>query len=233
MTVRDKDGGLHYGHRGRLRRRFQQEGLEGFEDHQVLELLLFNALPRQDTNKIAHRLLQRYGSLSAALEADPKDIATIPGMGQAAAAFLSLIPPLTRYYLTDRSKRIKKPLNEIHRSLNYVIPLMAGRTEEVFYVLCLDSQCRLLFPALISHGTVKEALVHPRHVVEAALRHKAASVILAHNHPSGHPEPSRSDIQFTQLLQRSLIPIGIRVLDHIIVTGNEGISMAQEGFLDD
>ncbi len=222
---------VHDGHRKRLRQRFFREGLEQFEDHQVLELLLFHAVPRRDTNEMAHLLLKRFGSISAVLEADPKDLATVPGMGESAVAFLSLIPPLTRRYLTDSTTRNKPKLNSSIQTEKYLIPLMAGRTEEVFYVLCLDSQCRLLFPALISKGTVNQANIHPRHVVEAAIRHKAASVILAHNHPSGKLKPSNSDVRMTQVLVNALTPIGIRVLDHVIVSGKNTLSMASEGLV--
>jgi len=173
---------LHKGHRERLRERFLREGLDNFEDHQVLELLLFQAIPRLDTNPVAHRLMQRFGSLSAVLEADPKDLAAIEGVGVNAAAFLSMLPQVTRRYFLDRIRHTRNPLNTWEAAAEYLVPLMAGRSEEVFYVLCLDSQLRVLYPALISEGTVKDAFVHPRHVVEAAVRHKAASVILAHNH---------------------------------------------------
>lgn len=113
----------------------------------------------------------------------------------------------------------------------YLVPLMAGRPEEVFYVLCLDSQCRVLYPALIGEGTVKEAHVHPRHVVEEALRHRAASVILAHNHPGGTAKPSNADHQLTAVLVTALGAIGIPVLDHIIVAGDKAYSFAREGVL--
>ena len=222
---------LHSGHRQRLRQRFFREGLEQFEDHQVLELLLFHAVPRRDTNEMAHLLLKRFGALSAVLEADPKDLATIPGMGESAVAFISLIPPLTRRYLTDSVSRKKPILNDSKKTNTYLTPLMAGRTEEVFYVLCLDSSCRLLFPALISKGTVNKANIHPRHVVEAALRHKAASVLLAHNHPSGRLKASRADIHLTNILVSALVPIGIKVLDHVIVAGRHNLSMAAEGLM--
>ncbi|MBF0625592.1 MAG: DNA repair protein RadC [Magnetococcales bacterium] len=224
---------LHAGHRTRLRQRFLREGLERFEPHQTLELLLFYALPRRDTNAIAHLLMQRFGSLSAILEADPKDLAQIEGMGEKAATFLSLIPALTRLYLQDRVLRDKPPLNNLEMTNNYLVPLMAGRTEEVFYVLCLDARCRLIFPALITKGTVQEAYIHPRHVVEAALRHKASQVILAHNHPSGSLLPSREDRTLTQMIQQAMIPIGINVLDHIIVAGNDTFSFARNRMLEE
>ena len=224
---------IHQGHRDRLRRRFLQEGLELFEDHQVLELLLFNALPRQDTNKIAHLLLQRFGCLSAVFEADTRDLASIPGMGEAASAFLSLIPPLTRRYLHDGATREKSSLNDPYKTSKFLIPLMAGRVEEVFYAICLDNRCRLLFPALISRGTVTDALIHPRQVVETVLRHKSVNVILAHNHPSGILQASKSDINLTLLLQNVLLPMGIRLVDHVIVAGDRTLSMASMGVLGD
>ncbi|MBF0190444.1 MAG: hypothetical protein HQL99_04760 [Magnetococcales bacterium] len=119
MDKKPDHAGLHHGHRQRLRRRFLEEGLEGFEDHQVLELLLFNVLPRQDTNALAHLLLKRFGGLSAALEADPSDLAAIPGVGEAAAAFLSLIPPVTRRYLEDQAGRDKPALDDPDKATAY------------------------------------------------------------------------------------------------------------------
>ncbi|MBF0162869.1 MAG: DNA repair protein RadC [Magnetococcales bacterium] len=228
---RDNLSTIHRGHRERLRKRFLLEGLEQFEEHQVLELLLFNALPRQDTNKIAHLLLRRFGCLSAVLDADSRDLASVPGMGEAAAAFLSLIPAVTRRYLHDSATREKKPLNDPHRTSHFLVPLMAGRKEEIFYVLCLDNRCQLLFPALISRGTATDALIHPRQVVETVLRHKSVNVILAHNHPSGILQASQSDINLTLLLQRILLPIGIRLVDHVIVAGEQTLSLASMGVL--
>lgn len=225
------DDNLHIGHRERLRKRFLEEGLDTFDDHQILELLLFNAIPRGDTNPIAHRLIRRFGSLSAVLEADPKDVASVEGIGDKAAAFLSMIPQVTRRYYHDRVLRDRPRLNTSEAVAEYLIPLMAGRPEEVFYVLCLDTQCRVVYTALVSEGTVNEAAVYPRHVVEEALRHRAASVILAHNHPAGTAKPSQQDHQLTKLLVQALGPLDIKVLDHIIVAGDQAFSFAREGIL--
>ena len=219
MAKNVESAGIHRGHRERLRARFLADELDGFEDHQVLELLLFYATPRADTNPIAHKLMRRFGSLSAVLEADPKDIASVEGMGEKAAAFLSLIPRSRAATSTTGSIAMPPRLTNSEAITEYLVPLMAGQPEEVFYVLCLDSQCRVLYPALIGEGTVKEAHVHPRHVVEEALRHRAASVILAHNHPGGTAKPSNADHQLTAVLVQALGPIGIAVLDHIIVAG--------------
>lgn len=231
MAEESRQQQLHAGHRGRLRDRFLKEGLDGFEDHQVLELLLFQVIPRHDTNPIAHRLIRRYGSLAAVLEADPKDLASVEGVGRHAAAFLSMIPQLTRRYFHDRVTHAKKTLNTSEAAAEYLVPLMAGRSEEVFYVICLDSRLRVLYPALISEGTVKDALVHPRHVVEAAVRHKASSVILAHNHPSGSVNPSAHDQALTRSLVQALGGINVQVVDHIIVGGEGTYSFQREGLL--
>ena len=211
--------------------RFLKEGLDSFEDHQVLELLLFQAVPRRDTNPLAHKLIQRFGSLSAVLEADPKDLASVEGVGENAAAFLSMMPHVTRRYFHDRVKHSRKPLNNSESAAEYLVPLMAGRSEEVFYVICLDSQLRVLYPALISEGTVKDALVHPRHVAEAAVRHKAASVILAHNHPAGSVKPSTHDHKLTRSLVQALGGINVQVVDHVIVAGELIYSFSREGTL--
>jgi DNA repair protein RadC len=211
--------------------RFLKEGLESFEDHQVLELLLFQAVPRIDTNPLAHKLIHRFGSLSAVLEADPKDLASVDGIGENVAAFLSMIPHITRRYFFDRIKYSRKVLNTWEAAAEYLVPLMAGRSEEVFYVICLDSQLKVLYPALISEGTVKDALVHPRHVAEAAVRHKAASVILAHNHPAGSVKPSAHDHKLTRKLVQALGGINVQVVDHIIVAGELIYSFQREGTL--
>ncbi|OSM01437.1 putative DNA repair protein RadC [Magnetofaba australis IT-1] len=214
-----------------MRKRFLLEGLDGFEDHQALELALFTALPRRDTNVIAHALLKRFGSFAAVLDADPGDLASVEGMGQGAAAFLSLIPALTRRYLHDKATHDKARLDQPEAAAKILVPMMAGRTEEVFYVLCLDTQNRLLFPALISEGTVKQTAVHPRQVVEEVVRHRAASVILSHNHPSGAAKPSKDDISLTARLHRVLEGIEVRLLDHVIVAGESSYSFAQNGML--
>jgi len=175
MAARGEPTDIHQGHRERLRTRFLEDGLDGFEDHQVLELLLFYAIPRADTNPIAHKLMRRFGSLSAVLEADPKDIASVEGMGDKAAAFLSLIPQVTRRYFHDRVNRDAPRLTSSEVVSEYLVPLMAGRPEEVFYVLCLDSQCRVLYPALIGEGTVKNHVHHALEKLHLSNRAQAAA----------------------------------------------------------
>jgi DNA repair protein RadC len=222
---------LHTGHRARLRKRFLEEGLDAFEDHQVLELLLFYAIPRRDTNELAHVLLKRYGSFAATLEADPVDLAQTDGIGEGAATLLALVPALTRRYLVDRARHERHALTTTERAAEFLVPFMAGRTNEVFCVICLDTQCRVIVPALVEEGLPDRAHVEPRQVVEVALRHKAHSVLLAHNHPSGQAKPTTADHRVTQALVTAFGAIGIAVRDHLIVAGEEWYSFSRAGDL--
>jgi len=225
------DEAIHRGHRDRMRRRALEEGLDGFADHEVLELLLFAVLPRVNTNPVAHRLLARFGSLSAVLEADPADLATVPGIGRNGARFLTTLPHVARRYMHDRVRRTNPRLSDPDTVAAYVMPLMAGRAEEVVYLLCLDAQCRVRFPALVASGTVVEAHVHPRQAVETALRHRAASAILAHNHPAGEATPSGADHRMTRRIAEALGSVGVPLLDHVIVAGERVFSFEKEGLL--
>ena len=222
---------MHEGHRKRLKMRFLKDGLDSFEPHQVLELLLFYSIPRKDTNELAHELLKKYGSLSGVFEADPKDLAQISGIGENTAYLLSLIPQLARRYSNDKWGD-KPELNSSTKAGNFAVSLFGGRTYEVFYIICLDSQNRVNYSELVHEGTINEAPVYPRVLVEAAIRHKANSVILAHNHPGGTLNPSRADIEATRTICTALESISIKVVDHIIVCGEKYYSFAENGKLD-
>ncbi len=221
---------MHEGHRERVKNRFLTEGLDSFEDHQILELLLFYSIPRKDTNEMAHKLLKRYGSLSGVMESDPNDIIKVNGISKNTAVLLSLMPSISRRYFKDRWGS-RPALNSSSQAGEYSVSLFAGRAYEAFYVICLDSQNKVLFPALVHEGTINEAPVYPRLIVETALRHKANTVILAHNHPGGSLKASLADIKVTENIVNALGAIQINVIDHIIVAGSRYYSFAQEGLL--
>lgn len=221
---------MHKGHRDRVKNRFLNEGLDHFEDHQVLEFLLFYSIPVRDTNELAHTLIRRYGSLSAVLEADVEDLMTVPGIGKNSAVLLSLIPSLSRRYFKDKWGD-KPQLNSSSKAGEYLISLFAGRSYEFFYLICLDAQNRVNHAALIHEGTIDQAAVYPRLIVEAALRHQSHSVILSHNHPGGTLRPSASDIEVTKIIKNALDPISIRVIDHIIVAGDRYFSFADNDMI--
>ncbi len=221
---------LHEGHRKRLKNRFLEEGLDGFKDHEILELLLFYSIPQRDTNELAHSLINKFGSLSSVLETDSKELVKMRGIGEHSAILLSLIPSLSRIYFKDRW-RDKPVLNSSSKAGEYALSLFTGRNYEVFYVLCLDSQNKLNYASLVHEGTINEAPIYPRIIVETALRYKASRVILAHNHPGGSLRPSKADINATKKIVSALKAIDIEVVDHIIVAGDKYTSFAEESLL--
>ena len=221
---------LHEGHRQRVKQRYLAEGLDSFEDHEVLEMLLFYSVPMRDTNELAHKMIKEFGSLATLFEADPKDICRRCGVSENTAILLSLIPSLSRRYF--KGKWGEKPvLNSSSKAGQYAVSLFVGRTYEAFYLICLDAQNRVNYAALVHEGTINEAPVYPRVIVEAALRHQANSVILAHNHPGGSLQPSQADIEVTKRISTALGAISISVVDHIIVAGDKYMSFAEKGLL--
>jgi DNA repair protein RadC len=221
---------LHDGHRQRVKRRYLTEGLDAFEDHEVLEMLLYFCIPMKDTNETAHKMIREFGSFASLLEADPKDISKRCGVSENTAILTSLIPSLSRRYL--KGKWGQKPLlNSSSKAGDYVVSLFTGRIYEAFFVLCLDAQNRVNYAALVHEGTINEAPVYPRLIVEAALRHQANSVILAHNHPGGSLQPSSADIEVTKKIVIAIEALSIKVVDHIIAAGDKYYSFAEKGLL--
>ena len=220
---------LHAGHRDRLRTLFLHTGLDGMSDIQVLELLLFYAIPRQDTNPLAHRLLDQFGSLSAVLDAPVDTLRQVPGVGQNAAALLHLVPCLCRRYLIDRGS-FEQVLDSTEKAGSFLAPFFFGAREEMVYLLCLDAKCKVLDCRMLSVGGINVASISVRKIVEAALACNATSVVLAHNHTSGVALPSREDEATTRQLRTALDAVGILLADHIIVADDDFVSMADSGF---
>lgn len=219
---------IHDGHRDRMKLRFLQEGLDNFSDVQVLEILLFYCIPRQDTNPIAHRLLKRFGTLAQVLEAPVKDLQNVDGVGPNAALFLNLISETSRYYQVNRAMQ-NQVLNTLDKCGDFLIPHFVGRRNETVFLLCLDAKCKLLCCTEISEGSVNAAGISARKVVEAALAANATTVILAHNHPSGVAVPSGEDIMTTKHIAAALEMVDVILADHIIVSDDDYTSMVASG----
>ena len=217
---------IHDGHRSRLRQRFLEEGLEHFGPHQVLELLLFYCIPRKDTNEIACNLINRFGSLSAVLEAPVSDLKKVPGMGEAAATFLSMIPAVNRYYLTHRDD---SPvfMSSVDDYGYYLRDALNGKRNEEVYMMCLDAKRKMISCREVGEGCTNYASVPIRRIVETALAENAVMVILAHNHPSGLAIPSDEDVHTTHRLAAALSTVEIILVDHVIVADNDFISLRQ------
>lgn len=219
---------IHDGHRQRLKNRFLKEGLEHFDEHQVLELLLFYCIPRQDTNPIAHALLEHFGSLTQVMEASPSELQKVKGMGESSAAFLSLLNSFCRYYQINRASSAVI-LNTLEECGRYLMPFFYGRRNETVYLLCLDAKCKVLSCKEVGEGSVNSAAVPIRRIVEMALGANATSAILAHNHPSGIAVPSGEDELTTRQLAIALAAVDITLVDHMIMADDEFVSLRQSG----
>ena len=220
---------IHDGHRQRLKERFLKQGLDGFTDIQVLELLLFYALPRRDTNPIAHDLLKRFGSVRQVLEAPVERLTEVEYITENAAVLLKLAPELLRYYQVDKVKE-EMPLVTIQACGDYLKHFFLGRKNETVFLLCLDAKCKVLACREVGEGSVNSANVPIRRVVEIALAEGASTVILAHNHPSGITIPSGEDLATTRRLYAALSTVDVILADHIVVADDDYVSMVQSGY---
>ena len=220
----------HQGHRQRLRQRFQRAGLDGFAPHETLELLLCYAIPRRDTKPLAHALLQRFGSLAAVLEATEDDLTAVPGIGDSAATLIRLLLPMLRLYQQGRQERPQQ-LKDHQARLAYCRALFLGERYEQLWLMALDHSGTVLLRSLISSGDEGGTAVYPRLIVAALLRCGASQALLCHNHPKGPAEPSRADIELTSALQPLLRPLDIRLVDHVIVAGDQAYSFLAAGRL--
>ncbi len=209
----------HDGHRTRLKERFLKEGLDSFNTHEVVELMLFYAIPQRDVNETAHLLVERFGSLSGILEADVEDIMAVEGVGAHAATMFKLICAVTRRYAMDRGTAELR-YTSIGQIGKYLVGLYIGVTVERAYILLFDNSMKLLDVVNAGNGVVNSVNITPRFVIERALKRNAAVVVLAHNHPNGVATPSREDIALTMQLRQLLDVCGITLLDHFIVSGS-------------
>ena len=222
--------GIHDGHREKMRQRFMTGGLDAFADHEILELLLYYAIPRRDTNPIAHALMERYGSLPAVLAAPMEELKRTEGIGESAAVLLHLVPQVCR---RARLAQVGEDqvLNSSERAGAYLLECFDGESREVIYQLCLDRKGKLLACKRLGEGSVASADLDVRRLVENAILTGASAVILAHNHPSGVALPSDGDYTATMRVRAALNAIGIELADHIIVADGDFVSMADSGYL--
>jgi len=225
-----EDNEMHEGHRDRLTKRYLNEGFEGFEDHELLEFLLFYALPRVDTNSIAHQLLDKFGSLAGVLEANANDLEQVGGIGPKAAAYLTMFPEAFRAY--ERSKLGRRPpIRSIREACAYARTLLFGKPIEQIYVIWLNTQNRVIHTERLSEGSVSESPVYVSRVAAAALRHHAVRGIVTHNHPGGCVKPSSADIRATQDILRALAVLGIELVDHIIISDHDFFSFQADSMI--
>jgi len=219
---------VHEDHRERMRRRVERYGLESMEEHEVLEYLLYFAIPRRDTNPIAHALLDRFGSFSAVLEAGEAELMTVEGIGPSAARFLHMIPVIDKYYVANRTK-VRRRFDDADELGKFCVPLFRGKNRECMVMIALDERRRYLRTIWLETGTVGSVDVTVGKIAAEAVSAGASVVVLAHNHPGGTPVPSTQDVQATASVIRALKLLGIQVRDHIVVAGEEYLSMSKTG----
>ena len=219
-------------HRKRLRERFLKSGFAGFAEHEVIELLLTLAIPRLDVKQQAKALLERFGSLRGILDAPLTELQSVKGIGEISAIYLKVIRESATQYLLEASEGAEV-LSDPERLSNFWLMRIGHLKHEVFAVAYLDSAYRLLLNGveMLQEGTIDRAAVYPRRVVEAALRHQAAALVLAHNHPNGNVEPSEQDKVVTRAVVLAAETISLRVVDHLIVSASGTFSFREAGLL--
>jgi DNA repair protein RadC len=218
--IKDEAARPHAGHRQRLKQRFADGGPEAMPDYELLELLLFSAIPRRDTKPVAKRLLQRFGSFAEVINAPAERLKEVQGVGDAAVMQLKLVRA-SALRLMQRGILQRPVLGSWDAVLDYCRAAMGYEAREQFRVLFLDKKNRLIADEVQQEGTVDHTPVYVREVVKRALEHSACAIILVHNHPSGDPAPSRADIDMTRQIVDAAKPLGIAIHDHIIV-GRQG-----------
>jgi DNA repair protein RadC len=218
------------GHRARLRKRLLEGGDDALGDHEVIEYLLMTAIPRQDVKPLARMLLQRFGSLAAVFNADPRALMATPGIKDAAAAALRIAGVSARR-LAKATVAELPVLSSWQALLDYLHIDMAHLTHERVRVLYLNTQNRLILDDKVADGDIDEAAIHPRKVIHKAMDIGAAALILVHNHPSGSPEPSRADIQITQKIIEAGRLLGVTVHDHVIIGRQGHVSLKAKGLI--
>jgi DNA repair protein RadC len=220
------------GHRNRMRARLLTAGPDSVADHELLEMVLFLALPRRDTKPIARALLARFGSFANAVAAGATELRTIDGLGDAGVAALKTVHAaalrLVRGEIQDRPL-----LTDWNRLSAYLPAVLSRERVEQLRVLYLDSKNRLLADEALSRGTVNHTPVYPREVVKRALDLHATALILVHNHPSGDPSPSRDDVAMTAEVARAAEALGVVLHDHVVVGNGRVLSLRAEGLLRD
>lgn len=226
-----EDAKPHYhDHRARLRKKFDEAGPGALADYELLELMLFRTIPRRDTKPLAKALLTKFGALPAVLAAPVARIAEVDGAGPSVAQDLKVIQAvLERAALTEAKQRTV--ISSWSALVNYCRVAMAHEPREQFRVLFLDVKNQLIADEVMNEGTVDHAPVYPREVARRALELSAASVILVHNHPSGDPKPSASDISITQDIVAAADAIGVKVHDHLVIGRSGAASFKTMGLL--
>lgn len=214
---------IHKNHRERMRKRFLENGLENFAEHEILELMLYYAIPRGDVNPLAHRLLNEFGSLAGVFEAHPVDLCKVKGVGDSVATLLTILPPLFQRYQTSKIKEEKFDCTE--KLANYLISYYIDKPREQVSAVLLDNSCRIIRICEVGEGSASSVRIDTRKLMQSVLKYNAASMVLAHNHPRGECHASRADMTQTSSVRDLLKHVGVNMVDHIIIAEDKWSSI--------
>lgn len=206
---------IHGGHRQRVKDRFLRDGLDGFEKHNVLELVLFYALPQRDTNPIAHALIDRFGSVRGVFEASVEELCRVDGVSEHTATLLKLIPASMRYAASEIDKGMY--FDSLNKLGAWLVKCYEGLTVETVMLVLMDANTRVLELVKVGEGSVNQVRMDTRKLIEHALRTNAAMVVLAHNHPHGAAVPSNEDLATTQAVAEAFAAIHVEFVEHLLI----------------
>ncbi|NLJ31810.1 MAG: DNA repair protein RadC [Clostridiales bacterium] len=221
---------IHSGHRERVKARFLKEGIDGFSPHEVLELLLFYAIPLKDTNPAGHALLKKFGTLAGVFNAPMEELLRVDGIGKSAATLIKLVPELSRVYQQSLNQGQNR-IFSYEEAGRYLMSRFIGRSNEIVVLLLLDSKSRALYCDVVNEGTAVTANIYIKKIVRLAVQYNAVYAILSHNHPSGNCMPSRQDLDTTRWIYDALQTVEVQLTDHIIVSDNDYFSIAKSGIM--
>ena len=218
--------GIHSGHRQRLKERFLRDGLDGFEKHNMLELLLFYAIPQRDTNPIAHALLDRFGSLQGVFSASVEELCTVDGISEHTATLIKLVPSIWRNAACEIQNDIR--YDSLHKIAGLLLKHFAGLTVETALLVLMDNNWHILDIKKVAEGSVNQVHLDTRKLIELAIRANASMVLLAHNHPNGTLVPSPEDMATTTTIARAFNTIHVEFLEHLLIAGNDYIPLVSQ-----
>ena len=237
MAEEEKTKNNAKGHRERVRKKFLENGFNGLEDYEVLELLLFYVIPRKDTKAIAKELIKKFKTLANVLKADTLELKTVNGLGDVAITFLKMMGALPEKIYEDKLKNkklIKDDKNKITDKevlLSFLRNKIGYEDVEKFYVIYLSSSNEVIAFEESSSGTLDRSSIYPREIYKRVIMENAKSIIIAHNHPSGNTCPSKCDIDITNEIAKGLKNFGALLLEHIIITRDSYFSFLEEGLI--
>ena len=203
-----------------MRARFLRSGSRSFADHELLELLLFYSLPRENTNGLAHELIERFGSMHKLASASIDELMMIDGVGENTAILIKLVMALAQRYSLEELEPLKR-FDSIEKAVSYAKGIFLGSNTETLYLVLLDNSFCLLDCVCVSFGSINEVRPIIRNIIERSIIKRASSVLLLHNHPDGIAEPPENDVRFSQLVDHELNIVGINLVEHIIVSQNK------------